>query len=161
MNPAANNKTASRTPASGQGARPTPTRGNFAKDVETPSKIFIPQSGTHHHKRTGHPRYSIFAYGCSPTVYRGIREEQRAGFALLLRLRDFLGEHARRDDNSIAALRSMKPFWSLGQNCYHWIDCPQLHGGPVYSAESEHEEGVFVSNAEDENQASLSEPEDS
>jgi hypothetical protein len=105
----------------------------------TPSKVDIPKSGTHRHKRPDHPRYVIAAYGCSPTVYRGILEEQRAGFALLLRSRDFLGEHARLNAHSIDALRQMKPFWSQGTNCYHWIDCPQLQGEKIEP------EGVFLS----------------
>jgi hypothetical protein len=159
-NPAAKTKAASKKPTPGPSARPTtPTRGDFPTDVKTPSKVFIPQSGIHHHRRPSHPRYSIFAYGCSPTVYRGIGEEQRAGFALLLRSRDFLGEHARGDAASIAALRRMKPFWSRGQNCYHWIDCPQLQGGPVEAEESEYE-GVFMLKAEDEERVSISEPEE-
>jgi hypothetical protein len=135
----------------GPPARPTtPTIGNVQSEVKT----VIPQAGTHHHERTGHPRYSIFAYGCSPTVYRGISEEQRAGFGILLRSRDFLGEHARKDNASIASVREMKPFWSRGESCYNWIDCPQLRDGPVQS------EGVFLSKAEDEEGVLLSEAED-
>jgi hypothetical protein len=160
MNPAAKQKTASKKPALSQGARPTAPTRDIPKDVQTPLKIVIPQVGIHHRERTGHPRYSIFAYGCSLTVYCGIREEQRAGFALFLRSRDFLGEHARGDDNSIAALWNMKPFWSVGPPCYHWIDYPQLQFEPVQPVESKYEEGVFVSKAEDEELVSASKLED-
>ena len=79
-NPAATQNIASKKPARSHAALPTtPTKGFSQTVINTPA----------------HPRYSIFAYGCSPTVYRGILEEQRAGFTLLLRSRDFLGEHAR------------------------------------------------------------------
>jgi hypothetical protein len=59
----------------------------------TPSKMFIPKAGEHQ----GHARYQIFAYGCSPSVYRGIDETRRPSYALLLSSRDFLGEHPRQD----------------------------------------------------------------
>ena len=121
-------------------ARPTTPTGLDRQYVtDTPSKVILPKAGSHHRERAGHPRYSIFAYGCSPTVYRGIDEEQRAGVALLLRSRDFLGEHARQDPASIGAVRKMKPIWTGGEDCYHWIECSQLRGGTVQSIE-----GVFL-----------------
>lgn len=147
-NPATTQNIASKKPAHSPAAQLTTPMKRFTQTIiSTPSKVVIAKSGTHHHPRPDHPRYSIKAYGCSPTVYRGILEEQRASFALLLRSRDFLGEHARGDDASIAALRKMKPFWSRGANCYHWIDCPELSGVQV---QSEAQEGVFLSDVEDE-----------
>jgi hypothetical protein len=101
-NPAAKQKVASKMSAPAPPARPTtPIMGNVQSVVKTPSKVVIPEAGIHHHECTGHPQYSIFAYGCSPTVYG----EERAGFGLLPRSRDFLGEHARRDDASMALFR--------------------------------------------------------
>jgi hypothetical protein len=100
---------------------------------ETPSKIHVPQHGAKHHPVEGHARYNIFAYGCSPTVYRGINDLSNAKYALLLRSRDFLGEHPRRNEQSIAAVRRMKPFWSGGQACYHWVKHDDILHGSISS----------------------------
>ena len=132
-------KTKSGDTVPGPAARPTtPTGQNQQYTADAPSKV-IPKAGNHHHERAGHPRYNIFAYGCSPAVYRGIDEEQKAGVALLLRSRDFLGEHARQDAASIGAVRNMKPFWTGEEDCYHWVECSRLRGGIVQSIE-----GVFL-----------------
>jgi hypothetical protein len=97
----------------------------------TPSKIYVPQHGSKHHLIEGHARYNIFAYGCSPTVYRGIDDLHKAKYALLLSSRDFLGEHPRHNGQSIAAVRRMKPFWSGGQACYHWVEHDDILHGSV------------------------------
>jgi hypothetical protein len=68
-----------------------------------------------------HPRYSIFAYGCSDKVYSVIAESDRSGYNALLGNRDMLDEHPRKDDASLLAVRTMKPFWSAGIGCYKWI----------------------------------------
>jgi hypothetical protein len=103
----------------------------------TPSKIYIPQYGTKHHPFVGHARYHIFAYGCSPTVYRGIDEAHRASYAFLLSSRDFLGEHPRGDAQSLAAVRRMKPFWTGGDDGYHWVQHDDvLHGSLTSQRES-------------------------
>jgi hypothetical protein len=71
-----------------------------------------------------HPRYSIFAHGCSREVY-GVVEDNDV-YALLLASRDFLAEHPRNDAQSLDAVRRMKPFWTNGPQCYSWIDIPFL-----------------------------------
>jgi hypothetical protein len=89
----------------------------------TPSKLHIPTQPTRiHHPRDTHPRYSIFAYGCSDTVYKVISPTERSTYQLLLGSRDLLGEHPRQDPESLQAVRRMKPFWSLGPDCYDWIE---------------------------------------
>jgi hypothetical protein len=142
--PSSKRKIASKKSGPSPAAQPISRRGKFRSAVKTPSTIVIPQPGTHHRRRSCHPRYSIFVYGCSSNVYRGIHEEQRGAFSLLLRSGDFLGEHARKGERSAAALLRMKPFWNRGKNSYDWINCPQLQGGPDYN------EGVFLSNTEDD-----------
>ena len=102
-----------------------------------PSKMYIPQYGTKHHPFVGHARYHIFAYGCSPTVYRGINAAHKASYAFLLSSCDFLGEHPRGDAQSLAAVRRMKPFWTGGDDCYHWVQHDDvLHGSLTSQRES-------------------------
>ena len=100
-----------------------------APDPPTPSKVYIPTAGKSHRRSKAHARYNIFAYGCSPTVYRGIDVAHKASYALLLSSRDFLGEHPRKDAQTLEAVRRMKPFWNGGDSCYHWIAHNEtLHG---------------------------------
>jgi hypothetical protein len=119
---------------------PPPIEGS--PDHTTPSKIYIPQYGQRHHPKKGHARYNIFAYGCSPTVYRGIDAAHKASYALLLSSRDFLGEHPRKDVQTLKAVRRMKPFWNGGEDCYHWVEHDDVLHGPAPPLR----EGLFVGN---------------
>jgi len=60
---------------------PPPIEGGL--DHATPSKMYIPLHGQRLHPNEGHARYNIFAYGCSPTVYRAIDDAHKASYALL------------------------------------------------------------------------------
>jgi len=114
------------------GRRPrTPPPIEGGPDLATPSKMYIPQYGQRHHPKKGHARYNIFAYGCSPTVYRGIDNAHKASYALLLSSRDFLGEHPRKDAQTLKAVRRMKPFWNGGDDCYHWVEHDDVLHGPA------------------------------
>ncbi|KAF8579397.1 hypothetical protein K439DRAFT_1525242 [Ramaria rubella] len=94
---------------------------------QTPSKIFLPQQGRLKYAKASHPRYSIFAYGCSDTVYKVIDRNEKVTYTLLLASRDFLGEHPRQDCESLKAVRKMKPFWAAGEDCYHWLESELLN----------------------------------
>jgi len=114
-------------PPMGQRSQPT-----------TPSRIEIPSYGQKHHTTKGHARYSIFIYGCSPTVYRGIDDAHKATYAHLLNSRDFFAEHPRQDLQTLAAVRKMKPVWSGGKDCYHWVERDEiLHADEVDLPEEE------------------------
>ncbi|KAF9503396.1 hypothetical protein BS47DRAFT_1356260, partial [Hydnum rufescens UP504] len=78
------------------------------------------------HPKDVHPRYSIVAYGCSNTVYNVISALDRPVFNFLLANRDILAEHPRPDEESLRAVRRMKPFWSAGSECYAWVNEPPL-----------------------------------
>jgi len=93
----------------------------------TPSKLVLPGQGR---PVTTHPRYNIFVYGCSGTIFKGITPANKASYALLLGSRDFLAEHPRRDKESLAAVRQQKPFFSGGDNSFHWVDEPLLRKIP-------------------------------
>jgi hypothetical protein len=108
---------------------PPPIEGG--PDLAMPSKMYIPQYGQRHHENQGHARYNIFAYGCSPTVYRGIDNAHKASYALLLSSCDFLGEHPRKDAQTLKAVRRMKPFWTGVEDCYHWVEHDNVLHGPA------------------------------
>ncbi|KAF8869574.1 hypothetical protein CPB84DRAFT_1818578 [Gymnopilus junonius] len=79
-----------------------------------------------------HTRYSVFAYGCSPTVYKGITNDHaRNMYAHLLSIRNFLGEHPRKDAKSVKAVRRMKPFWTGGEDSYHWVEHDDVLHNPI------------------------------
>jgi hypothetical protein len=99
----------------------------------TPSKLRIPEQPKRiAHSRDVHPRYSIFAYGCSDTVYGVIGHSDRAVYKFLLANHDMLDEHPRKDEDSLRAVRTMKPFWSAGLDCYHWIESAFLRKYQVW-----------------------------
>jgi hypothetical protein len=89
----------------------------------TPSKLHIPtQPCRISHPRDVHPRYSIFSYGCSDTVYNVISHCDRSVYKFLLGNRGILDEHPRTDAKSLSAVRAMKPFWRAGLDCYRWTE---------------------------------------
>lgn len=119
-----------------------------ASDKGTPSKVRIPRVGRRHHTTSEHPRYSIIAYGCSNTVYKGITIAQRSIYQLLLASRDFLAEHPRQNAAALSAVRRMKPFWSVGQDCYHWVDEERLRMDVADDACAQPEHVVVLGNLE-------------
>jgi hypothetical protein len=123
----------------GQPRTPPPTE-EVPVPHATPSKVRIPSKGQQHHSKEGHARYNIFAYGCSPTVYRGIDVSQKTSYALFLGSRNFLGEHPRQNLKTLKAVRRMKPFWNRGEDCYHWVEHDAILHGPVPPKR----EGLFV-----------------
>ena len=94
----------------------------------SPSRLDVMSQGHLHHARDTHPRFSIFAYGCSNTVYKGISPEQRNIYQHLLASRDFLTEHPRQHSGALDALGRMKPLWKAGSACYDWVNEKVLRG---------------------------------
>ena len=90
-------------------------------DLKTPSKVHIPQCESEQYHRFAPPRYSIFMYGCSPTVYKVINDSEREKYKLLLRSGDLLSDHPRQDIDSLAAVRAQKPFFAIGHDAFYWI----------------------------------------
>ncbi|KAF8573296.1 hypothetical protein K439DRAFT_1375811, partial [Ramaria rubella] len=97
--------------------REQPKNAKKKKTTNTPSG-----SSRENYPRSNHPRYSIFAYGCSSTVYKIVEVSQKGDYAFLLASGDFPTEHPRTSSESLQAVRRMKPFWSAGSCCYHWIE---------------------------------------
>jgi hypothetical protein len=119
------------------------------KAVEkAPSELHIPQQPQKvADPRDTHPRYSIFVYGCSATVYGVISQADKSTYQFLLGNRDVLDEHPRQDDESLHAVREMKPFWSAGPECYRWAEVPFLQ---KYEDWHDREEGLVVGKYEND-----------
>ncbi len=97
-------KPASSSKKKSDGCPQTPPPIEGGPDRATPSKIHIPQYGQHHPQK-GHAIYNAFAYGCSPTVYRGI-------------------DVAHKASNGCANTQSgaaNETIWNGGDDCYHWV----------------------------------------
>ncbi|THH04277.1 hypothetical protein EW146_g10218 [Bondarzewia mesenterica] len=117
-------------------------------DTQTsPSRVDIKQvarrklrSAAEARTKLVHPRYNIYAYGCSGTVYKGIMLEDKDKYAFLLASHDLLSEHPRTSDRAIAAVRRLKPFWTVGKEC-HWIQNTSLGN----SVDEEEAEGIVIS----------------
>lgn len=124
-----------------------PTAGEIPTSLATSSKVIIPkQPDIIHHPRDVHPRYSIYAYGCSNTVYNVISKSDRATYKFLLANHDMLDEHPRKNTSSLSSVRKMKPFWSAGMDCYDWIEAPGLQRPREWRDD---DGGLFVGRSED------------
>ncbi|KAF9507409.1 hypothetical protein BS47DRAFT_1351722 [Hydnum rufescens UP504] len=110
--------------------------------LPSPGRLFIsPKPELIAHPKDVHPRYSIVAYGCSNTVYNVISALDKPVFNFLLANRDILAEHPRPDEESLRAVRRMKPFWSAGSECYAWVNEPPLRN---YEHLDDDDEGLFI-----------------
>ncbi|KAK0205621.1 hypothetical protein DFS33DRAFT_1258736 [Desarmillaria ectypa] len=99
----------------------------------TPSKVIVPAPRTKSQPMRpskkfieAHPRYTIIISGCSPSVYKVIKEDEKFKYAGMLASRGIIYEHPYRKPESLRLLKKMKPFWSLGPECFDWA--PDLPG---------------------------------
>ena len=91
-------------------------------DVGKPGRAPIPRGSP----KLANPRYRIYAYGCSPSVYKVVTDKDV--FASLLSSFTWLEEHPRQDDAFLEAVKQQKPFWSRGTEFYGWLkDVKTLH----------------------------------
>ncbi|EMD31840.1 hypothetical protein CERSUDRAFT_127211 [Gelatoporia subvermispora B] len=77
---------------------------------------------------THHPRYNIYAYGCSPDIYKVIGEDERGLYRKLLADRDLFAEHPRKKvPGSIRAMLRQKPVLYTNLDSFHWVGLnPQM-----------------------------------
>lgn len=62
----------------------------------TPSKVVVLEMGQHDYTPPAvHPQYDIFAYGCSNTVYKVIKPDEKKLYVFLFATWDRLIEHPR------------------------------------------------------------------
>ena len=92
-------------------------------EPRTPSKVVLPRQGRLRHSTATHPRYNIFAYGCSNTVYKAIDHDK---YAFLLASHDILEKHTHQDIECLDAVRRMDLFWATGKACFDWLEGCEL-----------------------------------
>jgi hypothetical protein len=68
-----------------------------------------------------HPRYQINANGCSSSVYRVIKDDQKDQYYKILCTRDMMHEHPRPETGYIEAVYQMKPLWNRGLQSFSWL----------------------------------------
>ncbi|PPQ94721.1 hypothetical protein CVT25_009576 [Psilocybe cyanescens] len=104
-----------------------------------------------HHPRTSHPRYSLFFYGRSHRVYRCIPHDG-VTLSLYNRLLDIYANasfmfYTYPQDRDAKYVQQMKPFWTMGADCSHWVDDKMLNGPwPTCLAAGEIEEVLIGGN---------------
>jgi len=126
---------------------PTAKRRRTSFHLPDLSTIVLPEGPTKQSYPPAHPRYSVFVYGCSSNVYKVIALSETTSYARFLQSRDFLGEHPRQSPHSLALVRKLKPFWSAGAHCYHWLENPTLR--PVNAASDVEPETIVVGDSHD------------
>ncbi|EMD35176.1 hypothetical protein CERSUDRAFT_97099 [Gelatoporia subvermispora B] len=136
----------------------SPAHSSLAKTPKTPVKMFLGRLG----ERRGdlrsaeeplklHPRYNIYAYGCSSKIYNVINREDKseeATYHMLLADRDLFSEHPRRRSHaSVKALLRQKPVWFTNYDSYHWISLNDMPARPEAVLLQEDENIRFVDDA--------------
>lgn len=100
------------------------SRDQHMDHPDSPS-LYLPIASTAHHPEAGHPRYNIFAYGCTSTTYNVIPpgDVEIAKYAELLSSRDTFAEHERQDSESLEAVFRMKDVYRWGPSySAHWVE---------------------------------------
>ncbi|KAI0919154.1 hypothetical protein AcV5_002144 [Taiwanofungus camphoratus] len=91
-----------------------------------PLKINPKQRGSPRGSRD-HPRYAIYIYGCSPSVYKVVQNKDV--YANLLSFRNLFTEHPRQTPEAVSTAGRLKPRFERNKNCYDWVLDPRLQDG--------------------------------
>jgi hypothetical protein len=67
-----------------------------------------------------HPRCSVYLSGCSPSLYRVIRPHETDDYRRMLECGGLLGDHPRRELDTLQGVRIQKPFFNDGES-FGWI----------------------------------------
>ncbi|THU95045.1 hypothetical protein K435DRAFT_839652 [Dendrothele bispora CBS 962.96] len=86
---------------------------------EPPTSVVVARSSNRASKLI-HPCYIIYVHGCSDSVYKVIRKEERDIYKSLLRRSAPLSDHSRQDPETIQKLRQQRPFVSQNKASHHW-----------------------------------------
>ncbi|KAH9900744.1 hypothetical protein C8Q73DRAFT_722479 [Cubamyces lactineus] len=121
----------------------TPVSNAGAPLQDTPSKVVLIPPAPRRRRGSAYPRYSIYVYGCSPTVYRVISQNERGVYKHILGSGKLLAEHPRQDPTSLRLVRMLKPFFAIGHTSWHWLCHTRLNTDSP--DESDDEGGVVVS----------------
>ena len=98
-------------------------------EAAPPPRPSVPQPATRRSGRVEptHPRYSMYAYGCSHSVYRVIGEREQSVYDHIVRAGKPLAEHPRQDAQSLGLVRQLKPFFIVGDVSWHWLQDERLN----------------------------------
>ncbi|KZT00605.1 uncharacterized protein LAESUDRAFT_816421 [Laetiporus sulphureus 93-53] len=106
------------------------TRSTTEERMETlydPDDDLVPPEGPQEKKKDiPHPRYEIVAKKCYPKTFaamldhRSNVQEATSIYAYLLGGTGVYDEHPRQEEENLAALRNLKPGWSVGDDYYDW-----------------------------------------
>ncbi|KAH9886471.1 hypothetical protein C8Q73DRAFT_281501 [Cubamyces lactineus] len=121
----------------------TPVSNAGAPLQDTPSKVVLIPPAPRRRRGSAYPRYSIYVYGCSPTVYRVISQNEGRVYKHILGSGKLLAEHPRQDPTSLRLVRMLKPFFAIGHTSWHWLCHTRLNTDSP--DESDDEGGVVVS----------------
>ncbi|PSR72422.1 hypothetical protein PHLCEN_2v11703 [Hermanssonia centrifuga] len=113
---------------------------------KTPSKLKVRPDPVRPTRKAmkDQPRcYTIHAFGCSDMVYKVICPQDRQKWQMLLMVNKLLADHPHQE--TLAQVRKLKLFFTLGKECYHWISDPLLNLDPSPAEPSEVDQtAVFV-----------------
>ena len=74
-------------------AKPTSNKGHKSQGSQVLTAPQPTRQGTCLKRADMHPRYSLFIYGCSQTVYRHVNGSSRANYLKLLQIGSIFGDH--------------------------------------------------------------------
>ncbi|PPQ86747.1 hypothetical protein CVT25_012384 [Psilocybe cyanescens] len=103
-----------------------------------------------HYSRTSHPRYSLFFYGRSHRVYGCIPDDQSTqdAYNALLDIgavaSSMINAHPKGRDRKY--IYQMKPFWTIGKDCFHWVEDEFLNDPASTRVEDKSEEVLIGDN---------------
>ena len=89
----------------------------------------VGKPGMTNHPKAVHPRYAVFAYGCSNKVYADIHHSQHQGYQRMLATRRLLKDHPRSDERSLRVVKKNKPFFAGGEDFFGWTRSQYLSEG--------------------------------
>ncbi len=107
----------------------TSTRDSAAH--ATPSEIHISDAPARSSRKGAYPRYSMYVYGCEPSVYKVIREEERDIYKQIIRSGDVLGEQ-------------QKPFWVHGPASWHWFKSKDINPDKLTAVGNGEEGNIYI-----------------
>ncbi|KAI6011427.1 hypothetical protein EDC04DRAFT_3145769 [Pisolithus marmoratus] len=81
--------------------------------VDKPPKktSFVVTGNDNERSSNEHPRYGIRAYTCTDRTWKVVRAAERDMYKRVLSTDDFLADHPRQDEASLAFVHQMLPFW--------------------------------------------------
>ncbi|KAG9021019.1 hypothetical protein FRB95_003067 [Tulasnella sp. JGI-2019a] len=109
---------------------PPQSKSTSSSEGCTDVRILAPGKQHRPPKTPLHPRYSIFAFGCSSQIYKVFEVENQASFAFLLGSRDYLNEHPCQDPEVLEQVGRGKLCFAGGKPSWGWLESEMLRLRP-------------------------------